>query len=228
MPKRGRQVSIRVHRAVGRLVTEGYTATQIYKDLFPNGVVDPDHVSSKTIQRMVAERRVSDPSARWTFLGADPEDAERILDVACEVFLVSEGREWLTQDLAACVLRVRTAAPNSPSRWAWFLAHAYRLLDQDAGADSRALDLTLAIKPWLDEDQAHHWADTLQRGDVLNETDERVIEILEALAALERWPPLMTPAWYEPNPGAVEPWQGPAPATAPPATGAHMEEPADA
>jgi len=213
---------------------------QIHRKLFPYGPESPGYISEKTVQRMVRELRPPDTSGAWAFMGADPEDAELILDVACYVFIYSEGRVWLTQGTADFVLRVRRAAPSLPTRWAWWLAHTYQLIAGDPEPDTRALDLTLGTAPWTSEDQAREWRDVLRCGNLLARTDERVIGTLEALAHLEGWPPL-TPAdgpepaapddaaaWYEPNPDAAGTWQRPAPATAPPTDGGLTENADDA
>jgi hypothetical protein len=228
---RGKRASARVRNEVMRHVLEGReSSTEIHRQIFPPGKKFDDYVSTKTIQRLVAARRAANaaPSPPWSFLDAEPKDAARIFDVVGAVFDISDGREWLTQELAGWVLRVRTAALGASYRCVWFLAHAYLLTKADPEPDSRALDLTLAIAPWTGPDQARHWTTMLRRGDLLDDTDARVIEILEALASLEGWPPLMPVdgtepaapddalAWYEPNPDAADGRQGAAPATAPP------------
>jgi hypothetical protein len=205
MPKRGRQASARVQAAVLRLgIGEGRGAAWIHRELFPNGAQDPDHVTVKTIQRMIQDLRgpTADTSKPWTFLAADAEDAARILDVAAHVCDMSDGREWLTQEQAAWVLRVRIAAPDAPSYWAWWLAHAYHLLADDPNADSRALDLTLAAAPWVSEERALGWRALLRKDTILATAGERVRSVLKLLS-LSLWEPKRS----ETFPFALEPEQ---------------------
>jgi hypothetical protein len=227
MPQ-GRKTSPAVRKEITRLALEGWGPAEIERELDRNPALRGEVPDRRTIQRHAKRVRPPDTSRAWALLGADPEDAALILDVVCYVFDLSEGRVWLTQDEAAWVLRVEIAAPSIPPRWAWWLATTYRLLADEAEPETRALDVTLGVEPWLSEDHAKEWAALLRRRNLLDEeeTDERVIETLSILADLEGWPSLVqvgevpstddTRPWYEPGPDNADQWQGPAPATAPP------------
>lgn len=156
---RKRQASPQVYSIVVRMAGEGFGPAAIHRELEREGWPGMERgLDVRTIQRMVKELDGAEPdtSGPWSFTDAEPDEARRVLDVAAFVVDATDGRLWLTRELAGWVSRVRQASPCVPPAWAYALARAYRTLSKQppANQDARPLDTVLAAEPWRSEDRA--------------------------------------------------------------------------
>jgi hypothetical protein len=142
---RGRQASVAVQRRVMDLAQEGFTPSQIHRELFPDGQGSPDFVSKKTVERMVKDFAPADSSGPWSLVGADPEEARTILDVLAHE--LTSRPVWPTRERARWIARVRTAAPDIPTAWAREIAHGYEIFCEYP-LMVRYIDLALILRPW--------------------------------------------------------------------------------
>jgi hypothetical protein len=167
---RAKATTIDQEAEIGRLVSSGERSpSRIYRYLEGMGLIGGKNpVSEKTIARRIHELAPPDTSGSWSFLDPEPE-ARLVLDVAAYVVDVTDGRLWLTKELASWVARVRVASPDIPPPWAYVLARAYRTLDKQPPAkqDARAIDLVLATQPWLSDEQADWYREIMHRADRL-------------------------------------------------------------
>jgi hypothetical protein len=147
---RGPKADVAQRRAIQNLVDEGHGATAIIKELNRQGLLSEPHPTfhPRTIERMVQKLKVSDESGPWSLAEAEtPEDAQLLLDVVLHIPLWTQGRVWISKDLAKWILRVRKASPTVPIDWAYRLARRYQARHA-AGEDTRYLDLILASQSW--------------------------------------------------------------------------------
>lgn len=129
-------------------VRRGWGKSQIYRDLIDKEKLDAGGRPSKsTIERLVDTLRPRDTSGPWSFSDSDPAAARLVIDVVAWAFQMTEGRVWLTNELARWVGRIRETSPGVPAGWAYNLAVAYQSAEKRR-QDTRILDIVLATKPW--------------------------------------------------------------------------------
>ena len=110
--------------------------------------------SINTIKDLIEEILKLEPSQPWTFESAEPDDIAIIAPVWAGVL---EHGARLTKGQAACIVRVRSAAPDLPPEDAWAIATIYDA-GQLFGHDVRyALDALLAFRPWCDPAHAERY-----------------------------------------------------------------------
>lgn len=160
---RGRATTILQDQEIIRLASEGHGPAQIYQHLGMEGLLSDPHplISESTVVRRVKQLKTTDESGPWSAIDAYPEEARLILEVAAEVYRQTEGRVWLTNEVARLVAQVRALAPSAPILWAHGLARAY-LISKARKLETRGLDLTLAMEPWKDRERAIAWSQTLR------------------------------------------------------------------
>jgi hypothetical protein len=126
--------------------------TQIFNKLIEmNLLTGENYRSPRTIGRMVDRLKPANVSGPWSFAEeTNPEDAGLALEVLAQVYDRTDGRVWLTKELAAWVIRLRRAAPDMPASWAYVLAWQYSAATTTQGEqDERPmLDLVFALQPW--------------------------------------------------------------------------------
>jgi hypothetical protein len=139
-------------------------------------------VSERTIARRIHDLVPVDPSGPWSLADADadPEEARLILDVVAYMDEITDGRIWLTRNLAHWIARVRRAAPTVPAEWAYGLAWGYQS-SSASPSSSRCLDLVLGIKPWERELREDQWDSIRKRCRKLGGVHA------DAMLALARW-----------------------------------------
>jgi hypothetical protein len=135
------------------MAVEGVTSpTQIYGELDRLGHIDAGgSPSPRTIQRLIARLKTVDVSGPWSFAQEeDPEDARLALEVLAQVYDRTDGRVWLTKEVAAWVIRLRRAEPEMPASWAYVLAWQYLAAEsaQREQDEPMLLDLVVALQPW--------------------------------------------------------------------------------
>jgi hypothetical protein len=145
MPTR-RQATVQQEEEIQRLTYLGYGPAQIYRELERQGLFRNHPLSKRTIERMVRRFAPLDSSGPWSFRDADPEDARLVLDVLVDTYEQTDGRVWLTNDVADMVIRLRKVAQGIPSQDAYFLARAYLAVGEEG--DTRALDLAVSLRIW--------------------------------------------------------------------------------
>ena len=69
-----------------------------------------------------------------------------MLDVLVDTYEQTDGRVWLTNDVADMVIRLRKVAQGIPSQDAYFLARAYLAVGEEG--HTRALDLAVSLRIW--------------------------------------------------------------------------------
>ena len=150
----------------------GRSGSQIHREMQVNGLLTHPHpnVTIRLVQSRLREMQQMTPpdeSGPWSVIDADPEDARRVLDVAAYVADVTDGRLWLTRELAGWVSRIRQASPDVPPAWAYALARAYRTLSKQPPEqqDARPLDIVLAAEPWQSEERASWYRELVQRSE---------------------------------------------------------------
>jgi hypothetical protein len=129
---------------VQRLALRGYSPSQIYghmerKKYFEN---PRPKLSKRTVERMVRAVAPDDPSGPWSLHDAETETAAHVLDVLRYVFVNTEGRVWLTKDVARYVATIREVCPSAPPQLVYAFARRYQALGEDD--DGRFVDLVLA------------------------------------------------------------------------------------
>jgi hypothetical protein len=172
-------------RAIGHLVDEGHGATQIYRELERLGLLDHPHspLTQRTVQRRVSALKRRDTSGPWSFTDADPDEARLVLDVLLDTHQWTDGRVWLSKEVAHWVTRVRSASPAIPLAWAYlFGLHYQRCAEHE---DCRYLDLLLAAMPW----EADRW------------TFEQWMHFIDMSPAPEKLLSLLLLGAYEIGPG---------------------------
>lgn len=159
------------------------TPARVHRHLVEKGLIQ-DYgegafsVSVKTIARWMHKNAPPDPSGPWSFAGADSPEARAVIDVLATVFDITEGRVWLTIDLASRVARVRAAVPDIPPTWAYGIARAYQSSEAE-GLDVRSLDLLLGARPWESRERADWFASLVEKS-------RPTAASLNALRALEK------------------------------------------
>ena len=130
-------------------------------------------LAERTIQRRVSALKHQDSSDPWSLVGADPEVARLVLDVLLDTFVWTDGRVWLTREVARWVACVRLVSPTIPLAWAYLFGLQYQRCGEDD--DCRHLDLLLAATPW----DADRW--TFEQWMVfvdLSPAPERILSLL--------------------------------------------------
>jgi hypothetical protein len=140
-----RKVTVELDTRVRELVFLGYGAAQIHRQLASEELINEEgNPSEKTIQRMVKDYTPEDPSGPWSFAESTGEEARLILPVLAAVLEQTAGDGGaISRDIAAWIVRIRTAAPTLPP---WD-AYGYAILYRAAAAhkrDTRELDRRLA------------------------------------------------------------------------------------
>jgi hypothetical protein len=169
---------------------EGFNATQIHRKLGQEGLFKGHPLSLRTIQRMVREfAPIRDESGPWSLSDADPEEARLVVDVLFQVLEANNGREWLTKDIAASIVRIRTASPSIPPTFAYRLSRFAR--SASAQSDSRALDITLGARPWESSEREKRWFQVLV--ETMGDAPSLAVLMLQCFSAdewrakAERW-----------------------------------------
>ena len=149
---KGPQTTADQELAAKALLLEGISGkAQIFKKLKEIGLLDGENSrSQRTIDRMVDRLSHADVSGPWSLEDeAVPEDASLALEVLAQVYDRTDGRVWLTKDLATWVIRLRRATPDMPASWAYVLAWQYVAeASKQQDQENRLLDVVVALKPW--------------------------------------------------------------------------------
>ena len=134
-------------QVVQQLVYAGHGPAAIHRLLREKGLYDDPHpeLHKRTIERMVRRMIPEDDSGPWSAMD-DPDQARLVHDVAAYVHFMSEGRVWISKDLAQRIAGVRTVDPEIPPHFAYWLARAYQ--SARSPEEVRNLDLELGLKPW--------------------------------------------------------------------------------
>ena len=105
-----RQTTLEQEAAMRAGFLGGRSGSQIHREMQVNGLLTHPHpnVTIRLVQSRLREMQQMTPpdeSGPWSVIDADPEDARRVLDVAAYLADVTDGRLWLTRELAGWVSR---------------------------------------------------------------------------------------------------------------------------
>ena len=107
--------------------------------------------SPSTLQRVVNDRRISDPSGAWGVASSDPDEVSLVLPVLAAVTKEYGMERTITNSEAGSIVRVLRAAPDLAPIEVYRVARIYvrRAARKEGTGD---LDLFLAWAPWRDEE----------------------------------------------------------------------------
>jgi hypothetical protein len=144
-----RQTTPEQERAMWAGFLEGRSGSQIHREMAVKGLLFPPHpnVNVRLVQSRLREMQQMTPpdeSGPWSFAESNAEEARLILPVLAAVLEQPAGDgATISRDIAAWIVRIRTAAPTLPP---WH-AYGYAILYRAAAAhkqDTRELDRRLA------------------------------------------------------------------------------------
>lgn len=108
----------------------------------------------RTVQEIMREYAIPDPSGPWSVADADEEHIPLILEVLDTLVIVTRGqRRYVTRREAELVIKISKALPDMRENELLDWAHGYMWCEEKQ-MSSEALDLALAIKPWRDDERA--------------------------------------------------------------------------
>lgn len=162
--RRGRpRIDGDVEFEIKRLAHRGWTPAQIHRELERRPKFRGRVPVNRTVQRAVARLKPppdeGDEGEEWSLADADPAEAALVLPALAEVLEFLAGditgapRPYFPKKQAAWIAHLRTAAPDMPGLWAFFMAMDYWVFSL-AGEPMDALDELVAFAPWRDD--AHY------------------------------------------------------------------------
>ena len=167
MPRPGRDASADVMVAIEDALTRDPTlSSQKLRDRLLSQFGDEVVPGVRTLHNIIRDKEVVDSSALWT-VTSDTVGADHIPLVMPVVKAVVENtkglRKGVTDAEAACVVRVRLAAPGLKPWNAYLLAQLY--LRRHARKESTIdLDLQLAFAPWEGGTATKTYLDAVGKG----------------------------------------------------------------
>jgi hypothetical protein len=91
---------------------------------------------------MVGKLAPHDESGPWSLRDATPDEARVVLEVLVDMFERTEGRVWLTKEVARWIVKIRAASPLLPSIFVYVYARMYQAVGI---GDTRQLDLMVGM-----------------------------------------------------------------------------------
>ena len=144
---------------INALAAQDFTAREI--EALLKAKLPTEVVSRKTIQRRINDQQ-RDPSEPWSFAADSGIDPALVLPILKAVVALTNGRRaHLTSAEAQWVARIRGADATVPEWLTYLLAREY-LRCAKAERGTGALDLLLALQPWLDK--WHDYAEFVDAG----------------------------------------------------------------
>ncbi len=173
MPRR-RRIEPKILAEIRQKSLLGWSGPIIQKHLqtlHANGEIEQPSPALRTIQTIMSEYALPDPSEPWTLKDADPEDAEVILPELAHMALTTQGsRAQFSRAEAEWILKIRQLAPDLHSLDVLDYAHAYVWCEQK-GVGAEVLDLTLAFKTWRSHEGAGAFLDVMGEDAALQALD---------------------------------------------------------
>ena len=149
-----RRLSSSVLSLIEQLALDGFTPSQIERNLTEKAVPLASQPSRRTLQRIVQAVRVKDRSGPWSLGDAVGDEAELVLPVLraylnlTSLRTVQEKRDlFITRAEARWIVKVARAAPELHVFDKYRLARAY-LARETRGQPTYDLDALLAFQPW--------------------------------------------------------------------------------
>lgn len=155
MPRR-RRIGQQTVAEIQRTARLGWSGPDILKHLW--GLYEEGDVETvpalRTIQEIMRDCVIPDPSGSWSVADADEEHIPLILAVLDTLVIQTRGqRRHVTRREAELVIKISKAMPNMMKDELLDWAHGYMWCEEKR-MSSEVLDLALAIKPWLDDERA--------------------------------------------------------------------------
>ncbi len=163
MPRR-RRIEPQILSEIREKTLLGWSGPSIYRHLtalYENREIERTPPKLRTIQKLVSEYALPDPSGPWTVKDASPEDVEVILLELAKIAMATKGAvAQFSRDEAAWILKIRALAPDLFALAVLDYAHAYAWCEQK-GVGTEVLDLTLAFKTWRSHELASVFLDVV-------------------------------------------------------------------
>ena len=155
MPRR-RRVGPQTLSKIQEKTPLGWSGPDILKHL--EGLYQKGDVETvpalRTVQEIMREYVVPDSSGPWSIADADGEHIPLILEVLDTLVRVTSGqRRYVTRREAELVINISKALPDMRKNELLGWAHGYMWCEEKRRS-AEVLDLALAIKPWLGDEQA--------------------------------------------------------------------------
>lgn len=147
---RGSQQTREQREAMIQGIALGLSATAIYKDLERRGLLSEPHppFDIRTVQRQIKKLKGESrgPQEAWTLKDdPDPETANPVLRILWTLSQQSDVIPEITFEFAEWIKRVASAAPSLPPELLFACAWGYMTSVRRGLADTRVLDLVLAM-----------------------------------------------------------------------------------